>query len=163
MLNDIDPEEIFKMVSVLPKKGVKVEAHLEDEDGEKITIGQICKELTEYVTENLKDEEDNPINTQLFPLSTNLIVNIVPRFTGVEVAAFLMSTTLFRSALSTLSLSSFLFNQYIVQHKLKIVSVSTPMDPTELAKFSSESAAADKKLIEFITGETSYEDPDEEV
>ena len=153
MINDMNPEDIFKMVAVLPKKGVKVIAHLEDEEGEKITVNQICKALTEYVTTNLKDDEDNIINTQLFPLSSDLICNIVPRFAGVEVAAFLMSTTMFRQALITLCLSSILFNQYITQNKLKIVSTSIDISAEEIESFKQHSFEADRKIAEFLAGD----------
>lgn len=140
------PEEIFSMVTIMPKKKIKVTAYLEDEEGDKILISEIAENLVNFVNEQLGDEENTAVNSQLFPLCGQFMTSIVPRFMGFQLSSLMFEASGFRQALLTLTLSSTLFMQYIEQHKLKIVTEVTQLSDQEVEAYLSRSEEFDRRL-----------------
>lgn len=142
------PEDVFSMVTIMPKKKIRVTAYLEDEEGDRILVSDIAESLVSFVNEQLMSEDSTPVNSQLFPLCAQFMTSLVPRFIGMQIAGLMFEATAFRQALLTLSLSSTLFMQYIEQHKLKIVTEVTELSDEEIAACISRSEEYDRRLRE---------------
>lgn len=146
MNENLEPEEIFEMATVLPSKGIKVVAHLEDEEGEIITIKEISKELASFINDQMTTEEMTPINSQLFPVCGQFMTSLVPRLVGIQTSMVLFAAGSFRQALLDLSLGSLLLMQYIEQHKLKIVTETIPLSQYEMDEYFRRSEEADEMI-----------------
>lgn len=144
------PEDIFSMVTILPKKKIKVTAYLEDKDGDRILIADIAENLVKYVNDQLTETETTPVNSQLFPLCGQFMTSLVPRFMGLRSASVLLQAQTFRHALLTLSLSSALFIQYIEQHELKIITEVAPISDDEIEHYLRISSEMDDRLQEAL-------------
>ncbi len=140
------PEQVFNMTTIVPKRRIRVTAHLEDKDGEKVLISEIAENLVKYVNDNMKELDNNPVNAQMFPLCASFMTSIVPRFVGLKQAYILFEARSFREALLSLSLSSVLFMQYIEQHGLKIVTETTEISQEEVEEYLRRSDEADQRL-----------------
>lgn len=140
------PEDVFSMVTILPKKKIKVVAYLEDTDGDRILLSEIAESLVDYVNEQFKAEENTPVNSQLFPLCGQFMTSIVPRFVGFRLAGLMFEAGGFRDALLTLSLSSTLLMQYIEQHNLKIVTEIVQLTDDEVQSYVQRSREFDDRL-----------------
>lgn len=140
------PEDIFSMVTIMPKKKIKVTAYLEDKDGEKLLTSEVAENLVEYVVDQMHNDSNTPVNSQLFPLCGQFMTSIVPRFVGLDTASILFQASGFRDALLYLSLSSVLFMQYIEQHGLKIVTEVTTLSDEEVTAYVNRSQEADERM-----------------
>ena len=143
---DLKPEDIFSMVTIMPKKKIKVTAYLEDKDGERILISEIAEQLVKYLQDQMTTEEPTAINSQMFPLCGQFMMSIVPRFVGMDLAHLMFQAGGFRQALLTLSLSSTLFMQYIQQHELKVVTETTALSDDEVENYLSKSREFDERI-----------------
>lgn len=159
---DLDPEQAFRMITIMPKNRIKVLAYLEDQDGDRITFKEIADELVDFVEENMTDPTPNQINAQMFPLTTQFMSSVVPKFVGNNIAAFLFAAPQFAKALSMLSLSTALLMQYIQQHNLKIVTETETLTDEELQLFTSNQEKASKAFLDMFSGMQSDELEDEE-
>lgn len=141
------PEDVFTMVTFLPHMKKRITCHLEDESGEKILTSEVAESLVQYVDAQLKmKDEPNDINSKIFPLAAQFIVSIVPRFIGIQNASILITSSVFRDALTTLSVSSMLLMQYINQHNLKIITETTDVSEEEIAIWRERSADYDDRI-----------------
>lgn len=156
------PEDIFSMVTIMPKKKIKVTAYLEDAEGDRILVSEIAESLVTFVNEQLKEQESTPVNSQLFPLCGQFMTSIVPRFVGLQIAGLMFEATAFRNALLTLSLSSTLFMQYIEQHKLKIVTEVTQLSDDEVNAYIARSEEFDRRLRSALEAAFGDDDDSEE-
>lgn len=154
------PEDYFSMVTVMPKKKIKVVAYLEDEDGDRVTIADIAENLVEFITSHMTNEESTDINSQIMPLCGSFITSIIPRFVGFRPASFMFSASIFKDALLYLSMSSVLFIQYIEQNKLKIVTETFALSQEEIDIFLKKGAESEAKLQDIfgiMNGDTDVE------
>jgi hypothetical protein len=149
---DLKPEDVFSMVTIMPKKKIKVTAYLEDKDGDRILVSEIAENLVNFVNEQLRVEETTPVNYQLFPLCGQFMTSIVPRFIGLELANVMFEANTFRQALLTLSLSSVLFMQYIEQHELKIITEVVQLSDEEVTNYFERSQESDRRLRNLLQG-----------
>jgi hypothetical protein len=156
------PEDIFSMVTIMPKKKIKVTAYLEDEEGDRILVSDIAESLVNYVNDQLREQESTPVNSQLFPLCGQFMTSIVPRFVGLQISSLMFEATAFRQALLTLSLSSTLFMQYIEQHKLKIVTEVTQLSDDEVNAYIERSEEFDRRLRDALAAAFGDDDDSEE-
>lgn len=157
----ITPEQVFKMVTILPKEKVRITAHLEDEEGEKIELATLAKKLTEYVQDHLTKQEATPVNRQLFPLINQWMISCVPRSMGMQLSAILLTAKESRYALSDFGLCVSLMMQYIKQHNLKIVTEETPITEMEYQEYLRKEEEATQRLSLALTGAISEPEPEE--
>jgi hypothetical protein len=143
---DMKPEDVFQMITCMPNRGIKVTAHLEDESGDKVTIAEISESLVAYIGDQLNLDEHTAVNSEIFPLAATLATSVVPRFTGIPLAAIFFKYPAFRNALVTLSLSSILFWQYVQEHKLKIVTETLPLSPEDIERFQISTAQGEEEF-----------------
>ncbi len=164
-MKELTPEEIFNLATVMPQKRIKVQASLQDEDDDEITIAEVCENLVEYISDELSKTDSTVINSELFPLCAQFVTSLVPRFVGLRTAAILFQSNQFRTALVTLALGSVLFSRYIDQKKLKVVSEVTPISEEELDQWISASNDADQMIDQafnniFGKGKSDDNDPE---
>jgi hypothetical protein len=162
--DEMKPEDVFSMVTILPKKKIKVTAYLEDQDGDRVLVSEVAENLVKYIDEHMEaDAAMSPVNSQLFPLCGSFMTSLVPRFVGMQAAYVLFQASIFRRALLMLSLGSTLFMQFIDQHKLKIVTETTELSDYEIESYLSRSKDFDEKINDaFNDMFTGREDTDEE-
>jgi hypothetical protein len=134
------------MVTIMPKKKIKVTAYLEDKEGERILVAEIAENLVKFVQEQMTQEEATPVNSQMFPLCGQFMMSIVPRFVGMDLAHLMFQAGGFRQALLTLSLSSTLFMQYIQQHELKVITETTDLSDEEVDNYMEKSREFDERI-----------------
>lgn len=154
------PEDVFSMVTIMPKKKIKVTAYLEDKEGDRVLVSEIAESLTSFVNEQMRLDEATPINSQMFPLCGQFMMSIVPRFVGMHLAHLMFQAGGFRQALLTLSLSSTLFMQYIQQHELKVITETTELSDYEVENYLSKSREFDEKIHRALTD--AFGGPEEE-
>lgn len=142
------PEDIFSMVTIMPKRKIKVVAHLEDKDGEAVLVSDIAENLVEFINSEMKTIESTPVNSQMFPMAASFMVSIVPRFIGIPVAGLMFEANAFRHGVLTFGLASMLLMQYIQQHELKIVTTTTELSDEEVDAYVERGREADRKLKE---------------
>lgn len=140
------PEDIFSMVTIMPKRKMKVTVHLEDKDGDHVLIADLAENLTKFITDQIRLQESTAVNSPMFPMAGQLMTSIVPRFVGLNFAGLMFEASGFRHALLTFGLASMLFMQYIQQHELKIVTTSTELSDEEVQSYLNRSAEAEQRL-----------------
>jgi hypothetical protein len=148
---DLKPEDVFSLVTVMPKKKIKVTAYLEDSDGDRILVADIAENLVKYITEQMQLQESTPVNSQMFPLCASFMLSIVPRFVGIEASMFLFGGAMFREAMLHLTLASTLFMQYIEQHGLKVVTETTNLTDAEVEKYHTNASDMDERFRKFFS------------
>ena len=158
ILGGLDPEEVFSMVTIFPKRGIKVVAHLEDKEGNKIYLKDIAQKLTTYINTQLESNENNPVNTQLFPLINQMMIQTVPRFIGLNASAMLFTSRSPRYALSTFGLQIALLIRYISQHELKIVTEEVSISKYEVEEYFRKEKEAEDKFLQAMTGKVTDDD-----
>ena len=146
MEEEVEPEEIFQMCTIMPRLKMKVTAHLEDPEGNVTTIKEVAKGLVEFIDNQMTTQEANPINSQLFPACGQFMTSLVPRFVGMNVAALLFQAPSFRDGMLFLSLGSVLLTQYIDQHKLKIVTSQEELTEEQVEEYLSRSVQAEQSI-----------------
>lgn len=128
------PEDIFSLVTAIPKRKIKVKAHLQDADGDKIETAKIATELVDFVNREMSKPENNNINTQVFPLITQLMVSYIPRVVGLDYAKVVFAAPALRNTFIHMGMASFLMLQYIKQNNLKIVTIEEEITEQELER-----------------------------
>jgi hypothetical protein len=144
------PEEAFSMVTLMPKRKIKVSAYLEDQEGERVLLGDIAEDLVRYIKEHMTADESSPINSQFFPLINQFMISIVPRVVGLQVTEFMFTASALRSAMSMFGLSVALLMQYIQQHNLKIVTEEEAITEEELEDFMERGQKAESALAKAL-------------
>jgi len=145
---ELQPEDVFEMVTIIPKRKIKLSAYLEDKDGERIPVSRVAENLTKYVEKHMKDEENTPVNSQLFPMINSMMTSAVPRLMGMGPSMFLLMASTSRIALSYFGLTVALFMRYIQQHDLKIVTEETKISDKQIEKYYEQEAEADRRFRE---------------
>lgn len=162
---DLKPEDVFSMVTIMPKRKIKVIAHLEDTEGEQILVADLAENLTKYINEQMQLQESTPVNSQLFPMAGQFMTSIVPRFVGLQVGSIMFEASGFRHALLTFGLASMLFMQYVQQHGLKIVTTTIDLSDEEVEAYLDRSREANRRLKEALEHafgvEGNEEDPED--
>lgn len=151
--DELAPEDVFQMVTIMPKRKIKMTAHLEDKDGQKITLATIATNLKNYIDGHMENVEDTPVNTQLFPLINQMMVSAIPRHVGLQLSSFLFAARGSRQAISVFGLQIALLMRYIQQHELKIVTEQVKISDKELEDYLSKEAEANSRLRNAIMGE----------
>ncbi len=155
-MDNISPEDVFSLVTIIPGRKMRVKAHLIDKDGEKIELSEIAQDLVKYTAEKMKDEENNQVNTQVFPLMAQLMVSYIPRVVGLGGADLLFGAPIMRGSLINMAMAAFLMLQYIRQHNLKIVTEEEEITDLELEALRQRdqdgAAALDNALRQMIKG-----------
>lgn len=142
----MDPEAAFSMVTLMPKKKLKISAFLEDDDGDRISLSDLAEDVVRYIEENMGDEESSMINSQFFPLINKFMTLVVPRATDLRVAEFMFTAGALRHALSYFGMAVALMMQYISQHNLKIVTEEETITDQELEDYLEQSKKAEQAL-----------------
>lgn len=150
---EIDPEEYFSMITIFPKKGIKVSAYLQDKEGNKILLKDLATKLRAYIDEHMTNEESTPVNSQLFPLINQMIPFVVPQAVGFGAAAFLLTARSSRYAISTFGLHVSLLMRYINQHNLKIITEEITISKDEIDLYLKNERLAEAKLMGAMSGE----------
>lgn len=156
----LTPEDVFSMVTIMPKRKIKVTAHLEDKDGEIILVKDIADDLVKFINGEMQQTDSTAVNSQLFPMAGQFMTSIVPRFIGIPVAGVMFESGTMRHGILTFGLASMLLMQYIQQHELKIVTTVTDLSDDEIEDYirrSRESEERLKRAIENIINESSNE------
>ena len=149
---EITPEEAFSMVTIIPKKKVKLTAYLEDKDGERILLATVATNLNKYIRKHLKSKENTPVNSQLLPLINQYMVSSIGRHIGLRSAGLLLSAEMPKYAISTFGLDVALLMRYIQQHSLKIITEETPVTQIEIDKYLSMQDEANEKMLQAMMG-----------
>ncbi len=147
---ELSPEEIFKLVTVLPERLMRVKAHLVDKDRQRIETAEIAQDLVNYIHEQMKKPENNAVNTQIFPLMAQLMVSFVSRSVGIDVAAVFFMAPAMKIALIEMAMAAFLFMQYVRQHQLKIVTEEEEITSQDLSLIRSREVEGQRKLDEIF-------------
>jgi len=149
----LTPEKAFSLVTLMPKRRIKLTAYLEDKDGERIDLATVAENVTKYVNKEMKDMENNPINSQLYPLFNQYMISAVGRQVGLTQAAFLMSAEVSKTALSLFGLSSCLLTRYINQHELTVVTEETPVTEQEIKNYFEKQDQANESFRKAVFGD----------
>jgi len=147
---ELEPEDFFEMVTIMPKRKIKISAYLEDKDGERISLTTVSKNLNKYINKHMTNGENTPVNSQLFPLINQMMISSVPRSVGVAVSGFLFTAQSSRYALSMFGLNIALLMQYIHKHELKIVTEETPISEKQLEEYLAREEEAGIRLADAI-------------
>lgn len=146
------PEDIFKVVTVMPERKLKITCYLVDKDGDRVEIADIADDLVKYIHEKMSVQENNDVNTQVFPLIGQLMASYTPRAVGMKPAAFLLAAPSIRNALIDLGMASFLMLQYIKQMGLKIVTNEEEISDQEMALYFKNGEKAEDFLKKSFDG-----------
>jgi hypothetical protein len=142
----LTPETAFSMVTLMPKRKLKITAYLEDEEGEKVSLADLAQDVVRYIEEHMTDSESTAINSQFFPLINQFMTSVVPRATDLRVAEFMFTAGAIRHALSYFGLAVALLMQYISQHNLKIVTEEEAVTDEEMEDYLERSRNAERAL-----------------
>ena len=145
-----EPEEAFAMVTLMPKRKLKVTAYLENEEGEKVSLAELAEDVTRYIKEHMTMDETTAINSQFFPLINQFMISVVPRVTDLKVTEFMFTAGALRHTLSFFGLSVALLMQYIQQHKLKIVTEEETITEEELEEYLEKGRRAEESLAKAL-------------
>ena len=162
---DEAPEDVFGILTYMLKKKIQIAAYLEDEEGTKIEFKEIGEDLLNYIYENLNDEEENVIVDQLYPAIAQFMISVVPRTAGYHASAFMMEVPAVRDALIKFGLANQLLMKYLEQHKLKIVTETTPMSEAKVEEILARNKAHEEALaraMESTSGLRGAEDDDDD-
>jgi hypothetical protein len=160
--NDMDPEEVFKLITVMPRHKIRVMTYLEDDAGDRITLKELAVELVDFINKNMEDPEKNVINAQLFPLTAQFMGSLVPRFVGIQASTVLFGASSFRRALTMTALGTALLMQYIQQHGLKIVTETETVTDQEIESLMNVRTNSDKMINNLFNTFSSTEEDDED-
>ena len=144
--NEPKPEDCFSMQTYMPKRKIKIVAHLEDKEGQVVDVADLAEDLVKFIQEQMKTQESTPVNSQMFPMVGQFMTSIVPRFMGLNFAALMFEASSTRQTLLTFGLASMLFMQYVQQHELKIVTTTSDLSDQELEEYYQRSEAAEKRI-----------------
>lgn len=153
-----DPEDFFSLVTILRDRKLRIIAHLEDAEGNRIDLKEVATDLLAYIEKHMQSPTSTPVNDQIFPLLSQSMVSVVPRTAGISVADFIFSAGVLRNTMIRYGLASFLLAQYIQQHKLKIVTEEEPLTQHEIDEYMRKSEEAENKLRRVLRGDSDLED-----
>lgn len=150
--DELEPEEYFEMITIMPKRKVKMVAHLEDQDGSKILLSTIAEKMKDHINKHMKSSENSPINSQLFPLINQMMISAVPRHVNISTAAFLFTARESRYALSMFGLQIALLMRYIDQNKLKVVCTEHKISQEQVDEYLAKEEEASLSLHSAVMG-----------
>lgn len=142
----------FKMVTFLPKRKVKITTYLEDEDGDRVELGDLAEDVLRFISEQMEDEDGNMVGNQLFPIINDFMSWVIPRTTNIVAAEFMMTAGAIRASLSTYGMAVALLMQYIAQHQLKMVTEEESLTQEEIDSYYERSTKAEKALYKALGG-----------
>jgi hypothetical protein len=110
--NQLTPEEVFSIVMINKKRGVKTHVELRDEQNNTIQLHEIIDSLLEYMKGKF-EEENNQFADQIFPMMGQALVSGLGRLIGNTTTAFFLANETTKNSLMWMMCLSFLLLKYV--------------------------------------------------
>lgn len=146
LLEDQDapsPEEVFNMVSIDKKRGLKTTATLMDEDEEEVPLGDVIEDLTKYIRDQLIDErgEGNQFADQIMPLMSQSMASGLSRLIGIPSTAFIVGSDHLRMSMIHMMCVGFLLLKFVQKNNLTIHTIEEEISQEEIESMVRRSKA----------------------
>jgi hypothetical protein len=135
-------DQLLTLTTIDRKRKVKTIIQLRDSEGDEIPVKETVEKLTEYITDKLKDSEENACKSQILPLMGQAITAGLTKYAGVEWAAYLLTDEVTRGSMATMMCMSFYLLKWIQQKGIKIHTIEEDITDEEIEMYDRCSKAS---------------------
>ncbi len=150
--DDMSPEDVFSMVMINKIRMKKVTVHLEDTEGDEVSLTDVIVDLMGYMKDKMGEEEGNQFQDQIMPLISQSVVSCLGRMIGINATAFHLTQDTTRTAIIWFGSLAFLFYKYLQAHNLKIFTTEEDVDPDELEEIERKTEANKIAMMGMMAG-----------
>lgn len=136
-------DELFRVVMIDRKAKKKLNVALKDEIGDFIPIRETIEQLTEYISDKIKQEEPSIYKQQIMPLMAQSMVGGMVKLMGEEQTAFLLSHEIIRISLIHMMTVGFSLLKWVQKKNIKIYTTEEDISDQDLAMYERVSQATD--------------------
>jgi len=140
--DELQPEDVFKMVMINRIKKVKVKIKLVDEDGDEVDLPDTIAQLLNYVKDQLQDEEGNQFSEQILPLMSQSVVSGLGRILGIRGTAFHLANEATRVAIIHMMAIGLLLLKFVQENNLTIHTFEEEVSDDEIEEIERKAKAS---------------------
>ena len=131
-LPEHDPKEWCNVIAIDRVRKVRMDAELRDSNDKSIDINETVESITSYIQDQMKADDQNIIQQQVFPVMAKAAVTALSESVGQYNAGLMISQEMFRSALTSCMMSAFLLMQFVKKNDLKIYTSEEELTDEEI-------------------------------
>jgi len=155
-LNDedsLEPEDIFKMVTINKVRKKRTYIEIEDPDGSKIELKDIIIELLDYLKDKLSDNDSNQMTEQILPLMAQSVASGLSRIVGIKQTAFYLAQPEMRMAIIHMMTLSLYLLKFIQKEDLTINTYEEDVSDEEIAELERKTNISSTVTLATLAGE----------
>ena len=151
--DDLDPEDLFSMVTINRVRKKKVRVELEDETGDTVQLKDVITELLAYIKDKMEDEEGNQFTEQILPLMAQSVVSGLGRMIGIRPTAFYLSQPVARTAIINMMAVALYLLKFVQQKNLVINTFEEDVSEEEIDELDRRIKAESMATLAAFAGE----------
>lgn len=128
----LSPADVYRVVTVDKKRGVKISVNLKDDDGDEVSIAEVSEKITEWIVDQMKTGEDRTAVNKVIPLVSNVTALSMSRLVGESNMPLFLSSNLMRHVIVTMTCTGFYLLKFMQQNKLKLYHTEEPVSQEEI-------------------------------
>lgn len=135
-------QELLKVIAIDRKRKVLMEAELRDSEGGLVDIVDTAETLADYVVDKMKNDGENSVQKQVFPLMAKACAATLCHLQGEYAAGLMLSQPQLRNAFLDGMMTAFFFRQFISKNDLKIYTSEEELTDDDIEHYDRVSAAS---------------------
>jgi hypothetical protein len=151
-VDDLKPEDVFKMTMVNKPRKKRVIVEIEDADKATVKVEDVVQELLTYIKTKMKEGDENQFMGQILPLMSQAVVSGLGRMLGIRMTAFYLSDETSRYAFIQMMCVAFLMLKFVQQKGLTINTYETDVSDEEIEELDRKGHANDAAMLGALAG-----------